>query len=60
MTLTSTKMGLHEWAYSNNYDPRQRQKMRHVELPRALREHDDRSGEGLHAGADARPKSSAA
>jgi formate dehydrogenase (NADP+) beta subunit len=33
MTLTSTKMGLHEWAYSNNYDPAQRQKMRHVELP---------------------------
>ncbi len=21
MTLTSTKMGLHEWSYSNNYDP---------------------------------------
>jgi formate dehydrogenase (NADP+) beta subunit len=33
MTLTSTKMGLHEWAYSNNYDPAQRQKMRHVDLP---------------------------
>jgi formate dehydrogenase (NADP+) beta subunit len=33
MTLSSTKMGLHEWAYSNNYDPAQRQKMRHVELP---------------------------
>ncbi|HUQ88979.1 MAG TPA: FAD-dependent oxidoreductase [Vicinamibacterales bacterium] len=33
MTLTSTKMGLHEWAYSNNYDPVQRQKMKHVDLP---------------------------
>ena len=33
MTLTSTKMGLHEWAYSNNYNPTQRQKMQHVELP---------------------------
>jgi formate dehydrogenase beta subunit len=33
MRLTSTKMGLHEWAYSNNYDPAQRQKMQHVELP---------------------------
>jgi NADPH-dependent glutamate synthase beta subunit-like oxidoreductase/ferredoxin len=33
MTLSSTKMGLHEWAYSNNYDPAQRQKMMHVELP---------------------------
>ena len=33
MTLASTKMGLHEWSYSNNYDPAQRQKMKHVELP---------------------------
>jgi formate dehydrogenase (NADP+) beta subunit len=33
MTLTSTKMGLHEWAYSNNYDPVARQKMTHVEMP---------------------------
>ncbi|MEP6918810.1 MAG: FAD-dependent oxidoreductase, partial [Acidobacteriota bacterium] len=33
MTLASTKMGLHEWAYSNNYDPAQRQKMQHVDLP---------------------------
>jgi formate dehydrogenase (NADP+) beta subunit len=33
MTLSSTKMGLHEWSYSNNYDPIQRQKMKHVELP---------------------------
>src|SRR6187402_2915208 len=33
MTLTSTKMGLHEWSYSNNYDPVQRQKMKHVDLP---------------------------
>lgn len=33
MTLTSTKMGLHEWAYSNNYAPVPRQKMKHVDLP---------------------------
>jgi NADPH-dependent glutamate synthase beta subunit-like oxidoreductase/ferredoxin len=33
VTLASTKMGLHEWSYSNNYDPVQRQKMLHVELP---------------------------
>jgi ferredoxin len=26
-------MGLHEWAYSNNYDPVARQKMVHVEMP---------------------------
>ena len=31
-TLSSTKMGLHEWAYSNNYDSSKRQKMQHVEL----------------------------
>jgi formate dehydrogenase beta subunit len=31
--LTSTKMGLHEWAYSNNYDPSPRVKMRHVDMP---------------------------
>ena len=33
VTLTSTKMGLHEWAYSNDYSPVSRQKMVHVELP---------------------------
>jgi NADPH-dependent glutamate synthase beta subunit-like oxidoreductase len=33
MTLSSTKMGLHEWAYSNNYNIAERQKMMHVELP---------------------------
>jgi ferredoxin len=33
MTLTSTKMGLHEWAYSNDYSPVMRQKMKHVEMP---------------------------
>jgi formate dehydrogenase beta subunit len=33
MTLTSTKMGLHEWAYSNNYSGALRQKMKHVEMP---------------------------
>jgi NADPH-dependent glutamate synthase beta subunit-like oxidoreductase len=32
-TLTSTKMGLHEWAYSNNYSPVMRQKMKHVAMP---------------------------
>jgi ferredoxin len=26
-------MGLHEWAYDNSYDPAQRQKMKHVDLP---------------------------
>jgi NADPH-dependent glutamate synthase beta subunit-like oxidoreductase/ferredoxin len=32
LTLTSTKMGLHEWAYSNDYHPAARQKMKHVDL----------------------------
>ena len=31
-TLTSTKMGLHEWSYSNNYNAAKRQKMIHVDL----------------------------
>jgi len=33
VVLASTKMGLHEWAYSNNYNPVKRQKMVHVEMP---------------------------
>ena len=33
MTLSSTKMGLHEWAYSNNYSAEQRAKMKHVDMP---------------------------
>ncbi|MBM3525296.1 MAG: glutamate synthase, partial [Alphaproteobacteria bacterium] len=33
MALASMKMGLHEWAYSNNYHSATRQKMRHVDLP---------------------------
>jgi formate dehydrogenase beta subunit len=36
--LTSTKMGLHEWAYSNNYDPSQRVKMVHVDMPRRFQD----------------------
>jgi formate dehydrogenase beta subunit len=38
MTLTSTKMGLHEWAYSNNFDESPRQKMVHVELPKRFKD----------------------
>lgn len=33
VTLASTKMGLHEWSYSNQYNPVARQKMKHVEMP---------------------------
>ena len=32
ITLRSTKMGLHEWAYSNKYSETARQKMTHVDL----------------------------
>ncbi|MHB8636147.1 MAG: FAD-dependent oxidoreductase [Fimbriimonadaceae bacterium] len=32
-TLSHTKMGLHEWAYSNDYSSVNRQKMTHVEMP---------------------------
>lgn len=32
MNLLSTKMGMHEWSYSNSYDGAERRKMRHVDL----------------------------
>lgn len=32
MNLSSQKMGIHEWSYSNDYDPAERRLMPHVEL----------------------------
>jgi NADPH-dependent glutamate synthase beta subunit-like oxidoreductase/ferredoxin len=32
MNLVSQKMGISEWSYHNDYNPSQRQKMRHVDL----------------------------
>jgi formate dehydrogenase (NADP+) beta subunit len=32
MNLVSTKLGMHAWRYSNDYEPAPRAKMRHVEL----------------------------
>jgi formate dehydrogenase beta subunit len=32
MNLTTQKMGIHEWSYSNDYNPAKRQKMKHVDL----------------------------
>ncbi len=32
MNLQSTKMGMHSWAYSNDYNPSPRSKMQHAEL----------------------------
>ncbi len=34
MNLLSQKMGLHEWAYSNDYDEAKRAQMRHADLER--------------------------
>ena len=36
--LVSTKMGMHEWTYSNDYNPSARQKMQHVELVKRFEE----------------------
>ena len=52
MSLTSTKMGLHEWSYSNNYDPSQRAKMRHVDMPRRFQNMTIEVEQGFTAGAD--------
>jgi NADPH-dependent glutamate synthase beta subunit-like oxidoreductase/ferredoxin len=38
MTLATTKMGLHEWAYKNDYNPVGRQKMQHVDLVKRFEE----------------------
>jgi formate dehydrogenase beta subunit len=40
MTLASTKMGLHEWAYSNDYSSVKRQKMTHVDLEQRFKQLD--------------------
>jgi NADPH-dependent glutamate synthase beta subunit-like oxidoreductase/ferredoxin len=36
MNLLSTKMGLHEWSYSNDYEPARRAAMKHVALQQRL------------------------
>jgi len=36
MDLVSQKMGLHQWSYSNDYNPAKRAKMDHVELGKRL------------------------
>lgn len=37
MNLLSTKMGLHEWSYSNDYEPARRAAMQHVALQQRLK-----------------------
>ncbi|MBX3175615.1 MAG: FAD-dependent oxidoreductase [Gemmatimonadaceae bacterium] len=36
MTLVSAKMGMHSWAYDNDYDPVKRAKMKHEELQKRV------------------------
>ena len=38
MTLVSTKMGMHEWSYSNDYDASARAKMVHTDLEARFKE----------------------
>ncbi len=38
MNLGSRKMGLHEWSYSNDFDPAARRKMEHVELSQRFKD----------------------
>jgi len=40
MNLSSRKMGLHEWSYSNSFEPAARRKMEHVPLVERFRELD--------------------
>ena len=47
VNLTSWKMGLHEWTYSNDYDESQRVKMRHVDLKERFRRLDIEVEEGF-------------
>ncbi|MEM7255980.1 MAG: FAD-dependent oxidoreductase [Pseudomonadota bacterium] len=38
MNLLSTKMGIHEWSYSNDFDNAERRQMRHVELTQRFKD----------------------
>tara|TARA_B100000029_G_scaffold493994_1_gene557153 strand:+ start:418 stop:1980 length:1563 start_codon:yes stop_codon:yes gene_type:complete len=38
MNLASTKMSIHEWSFSNDFDPSQRREMRHVDLQKRFDE----------------------
>ena len=37
VTLNSQKMGIHEWSYTNNYDPAMRMGVRHADLAQSLK-----------------------
>ena len=51
MKLSSTRMGLHQWSYSNNFSAAARRRWC-TSTAAALLEHDDGSGAGLHRRAD--------
>ncbi len=38
MNLLSTKMGIHEWSYSNDFDDAERRQMQHVELTQRFKD----------------------
>ena len=38
MNLGSRKMGMHEWSYSNDFDPATRRKMEHVEMSQRFKD----------------------
>ena len=38
MNLGSRKMGMHEWSYSNDFDPAARRKMEHIELSQRFKD----------------------
>jgi len=40
MNLTTQKMGMHEWSFSNNYDPSERRLMPHVDLKQRFKKID--------------------
>ena len=40
MNLSSQKMGIHEWSYSNDYDPAERRLMPHVDLKERFKQLD--------------------
>jgi len=49
MNLGSRKMGIHEWSYSNNFEPAARRKMEHVPLSERFRELDTEVERGFSA-----------
>lgn len=49
MTLSSAKMGIHEWSYKNDYNPIGREKMKHVDLVERFKRMDIEVEAGFNA-----------